>query len=156
MDIDDAKGVSIYRGNVRITQGSMVITGDTVTAYHNKDHELLKAVAIGKPATYKERQDGQDTDLKASAPRMEYDLEKDMVHLIGGGKVVQGKNTFEGQYIEYDLKTDMIRARSSNPAGVPAQAAGKPTKRIRVIFHPKEKAKEKAEKAGAKHGKTGR
>ena len=32
VDIDDKKGVSIYRGNVRMTQGSIVLTADAAAA----------------------------------------------------------------------------------------------------------------------------
>ena len=46
-DIDDLKGISIYTGNVILTQGSMVIKSSKLTLYTNKDRELEKAIAVG-------------------------------------------------------------------------------------------------------------
>ena len=43
-DIDDLKGISIYTGNVILTQGSMVIKSSKLTLYTNKDKELEKAI----------------------------------------------------------------------------------------------------------------
>jgi lipopolysaccharide export system protein LptA len=125
VDIDDAKGISVYRGNVRITQGTMVITGDTVTFYYDEHRQLTRSVAIGEPATYRQLPEGQEEEIEAYAPRMEYLLDKDTILLLEGGRVVQGKNTFRGERIEYDMKTDKIRARSETGGS-----------RVQVVIHP--------------------
>jgi len=47
---DELAGETRYEGNVVLTQGSLVITADTLSIRHNTD-EADKIVATGKPAT---------------------------------------------------------------------------------------------------------
>ena len=48
-DLDNKKGVTIYRGNVVLIQGSVRMTGDIMTVYF-KDDELDILIMEGKPA----------------------------------------------------------------------------------------------------------
>ena len=47
-DIDDAKNMSVYSGNVEIQQGSLRILADKVTVYH-EERKPQRIVAEGQP-----------------------------------------------------------------------------------------------------------
>ena len=91
-DIDDLKGISIYTGNVILTQGTMVIKSSKLTLYNDKNNELEKAIAVGtdkKLATFKQRPEGKDKDFRARSKTMIYFLNKDKIHLLKKAHVWQ-------------------------------------------------------------------
>ncbi|MCA1804165.1 MAG: hypothetical protein LC646_02110 [Xanthomonadaceae bacterium] len=49
-ELDDQKGISIYIGNVRVTQGTLVLTGEHMTVYQDGAN-LDRVILLGKPAT---------------------------------------------------------------------------------------------------------
>jgi lipopolysaccharide export system protein LptA len=128
VDIDDVRGISVYRGNVRMSQGTLVITGDVVTTHHDADHHLTRAVSEGAPASYRQLLEGQSRELEAYAPRMEYRVDERLIYLLDGARVIQGKSVFEGNRIEYDMAEDVIRAEGD--------ASGKG--RVRAVIQPQE------------------
>ena len=65
---DELAGETRYEGNVVLTQGSLVITADTLSIRHNTD-EADKIVAIGKPATLVQQPTPDQTPVDASALR---------------------------------------------------------------------------------------
>jgi len=135
-DIDDLKGISIYTGNVILTQGSLVIKAYKLTLYNDNNKELEKAVAVGnnKLATFKQRPEGKDQDLRARAETMIYFLKKDKIHLLKKAHVEQSGDTFSGDKIIYDTKNETVVASSKK------DKSGKPVKsgsRVKVTIQPK-------------------
>ena len=49
-EMDDKRGVAIYRGDVIITQGTLKITGDTVTITLDQAGDIDVFTSVGKPA----------------------------------------------------------------------------------------------------------
>lgn len=135
-DIDDLKGISIYTGNVILTQGSMVIKSSKLTLYTDKNKELEKAVAVGsekKLATFKQRPEGKDADLRARSITMIYYLKKDKIHLLKKAYVWQAGDTFSGDKIIYDTKKETVVASSKkNKDGKPVSSG-----RVKVTIQPK-------------------
>ncbi len=136
-DIDDLKGISIYTGNVILTQGSMIIKSHKLTLYTDKNNHLEKAVAVGtkkKLATFKQRPEGKDKDFRARAVTMIYFLNQDKIHLIKQAYVWQAGDTFSGDKIIYDTKKETVVASSiKNKNGKPVSNAA----RVRVTIQPK-------------------
>jgi lipopolysaccharide export system protein LptA len=130
VEVDDKRGQSVYRGNVRLTQGSIVLQADVLTVHHPGRH-LEKAIAEGKPARYRQLMDQKPQELRAEAPRMEYSANQEQLVLSGGARVWQGGNEFSGAVIEYDVRGDIVRAHG-----------GKGTNgRVEVIIQPHESSK---------------
>ncbi len=71
LDIDDKAGVSTYRGNVRMSQGSIVVLADVITVY-SPERELKKVVCVGLPASFQQRLEGEDSVLRAEAETIKY------------------------------------------------------------------------------------
>ena len=69
-DINDQTGVHVYTGNVTITQGTLHMTSDRLTL-HTRDGEIVKAIGVGEPATYRQRPDNKDQDVHAEALRLQ-------------------------------------------------------------------------------------
>lgn len=128
VELDDRQGISVYRGNVVITQGTMRITGDQVTVYTKPNGDLDHAVSVGKPATYQQRPDNKPEDVRARALTMEYFADKDTVILTDEARLWQGPNTFTSKKIIYDVANDHVDA-------------GKDTggSRVRITIHPERK-----------------
>ena len=111
-EMDDAKGISIYRGDVIVVQGTMRITGDIMTVYFDDNDEIELAVMEGKPATYKQLPDNSEVYDEAYALRMEYYLLKDYIILIDEGLVIQEGLRMTGDRIEYDTVTNNAKAET--------------------------------------------
>ena len=128
-ELNDADGVSVYRGNVKVTQGTLELTGDTMTVY-NKGNDVSKVIMDGKPATYKQRPDNKDKDVRARALRMEYTINPEYIILLKEAEVEQEGNTLHSERIEYDVATDKVNAGTD-----------KPNDRVRIVIQPKTEKK---------------
>lgn len=133
---DGKKGVTIYRGNVEVTQGSMFISGHTLTVYYDDNQELDHAIMEGNRAYYKQLPDNSKVHDEAWAQQMEYYPNKSMVILIEDGKVVQKDVRFTGDRIEYDTANSRVIAKSVRQE---TKSGEKPSDdgRVRVIIKPK-------------------
>jgi len=114
--LDQKTGVSVYEGNVVITQGSMRLTADTVTIYI-KDNNFQRMEATGAPANLRYRPAVDKPEIQGASQRVEYDVAGAKVIMSGGARLVQGQDTFAGDRIEYDLKGDVVRARGAGDNG---------------------------------------
>lgn len=124
-EIDDAKGISIYRGKVKVTQGTLVLTGDEMTVI-NKDGEVDKVIMTGAPATYRQRPDNKDQDVFAKSLRMEYYMQPERVILLGKAEVEQAGDTMHSERIEYDIVKDLVNAGTREP-----------NDRVQIVIQPK-------------------
>lgn len=135
---DNKKQITIYRGDVEVTQGTLFISGHTLTVYYTDDQELDHAIMEGNRAYYKQLPDNSKVYDEAWADQMEYYPEKGMVILIGDGKVVQKDVRFTGDRIEYDTVNSRVIAKTvrqtvEDKEKQPAKEDG----RVRVIITPK-------------------
>src|SRR5690554_3283058 len=64
-EMDDKRGVAIYRGDVVITQGTLKITGDTVTITLTKNGDIDVFTSVGEPAYYEQQQSTDKEILQA-------------------------------------------------------------------------------------------
>ncbi len=116
-DIDDAKGISIYRGDVIMTQGTTKLTGDIVTIYSVK-RDVKRVVSEStsgksdKLAYYEEEQDNDKGILKAWGVTIDYDMGTEKIDLIKKARLLQKGDTFTGDTIEYDQRKQVVNAQS--------------------------------------------
>lgn len=113
VDIDDEKGISTFRGNVVMTRGSILIKGNVVVVYRDKEKNLDKVHSTGKPAHFQQRPDGKPDDVIAEGLELFYDAVKETLIVRRQGKVIQGGDTFQGEHIIYDSKLDRVEARGN-------------------------------------------
>ena len=105
-EVDDAEGISVYRGDVVLTRGTLRIKGDVMHVYANDGGQLERVTVDGTPATY--RQTLADTATRrAEAPRMEYFAAgPERLILRQGGRLWQGDNTVTGRVITHYPQDD--------------------------------------------------
>lgn len=114
VELDDAKGISIYRGRVRVEQGTLLLTGETMTV-HNKGNDIAKVIMEGNPATYRQRPDNKDQDVHAKALRMEYYTDPEHIILLKQAEVEQQGDILRSERIEYDVVKDQVSAGTDQP-----------------------------------------
>lgn len=130
----DAKsGVTTYSGNVDIRQGSIHISADTVVLNSNKNNELTQITANGKPATYTQQLSGPNDIVDAKASKIHFDVAKDLITLLGNGTLKQQGGSITGERIEYDIKTERVRAQAAESGSTDN------SRRITVIIPPGKK-----------------
>lgn len=130
-EIDNVKGVSVYQGNVVLTQGTLKITGNVMHVYYTPgSRELNRIVVQGDPATYQELLEGESEYVHAKAPRMEYYAAGPRrVRLLQGATLWQGRNTFHGNQVVYNIEADQVEASSGKSS----------TQRIQITIYPNQK-----------------
>lgn len=126
-EIDQKKGVSVYQGNVKVTQGSMSLLATHIVVEHPRQ-KISLITATGSPAYYKSQARAKDIPIQAHAKTIIYDMKKSIITLIGDAFLRQGKNESRSQRIVYNIKTDYVKAYST-PKG----------KQISITINPNEK-----------------
>jgi lipopolysaccharide export system protein LptA len=125
-EIDEARGMSIYTGNVIAIQGSMRLESDRLVVFHSGT-KAERLEAEGQPARFQQLADGSPEPVKARARKLEYRFDSEELVLTGDAIVLQGKDTFQSDRITYD------RVRSVVKGG----AAAKGKERVRITVDPK-------------------
>ncbi len=131
-ELDDAKNISIYRGDVITVQGTIRMTGDKMTVFYTEDDELDYLIMEGRPATYKQLPDDSSVYDYAEALTMEYYEQKEYVILIKEALVTQEGLRFSGDRIEYDTKLSQVKAWSNKNKPAPSSSTEPPKKKERV------------------------
>ncbi len=106
---DEKKGFTVYRGNVRVVQGSIRIEADAVTIYHERE-EADRIVAVGKPARMQQRPNPEKGTVHASALTIEYFKREERVHLQDQAYIEQDGSTVTGDTIDYFIREERVRA----------------------------------------------
>ena len=137
-EMDDIKKVTIYRGNVIVTQGSIRMTGHTMHVYFDKNNDMKLVVMDGTPATYRQLPDDSTVYDEAEALRMEYYALKNYVILIDQAKITQEGTKLIGERIEYD--TVLSKVKAEGKASTTAKGEDKEkveSKRVKIIIKKK-------------------
>jgi lipopolysaccharide export system protein LptA len=113
-EMDDLKGITIYRGDVVVTQGSIHMTGHTMTVHFAENGDMELVVMQGNPATYRQLPDNSKTYDEAEARQMEYYALKDYIILIDNALVTKPNGSrMSGRRIEYDTVLSKVIAKGS-------------------------------------------
>lgn len=133
-ELDDRQGVAVYRGDVVITQGTLKITGDTVTITRTASGDVDVFTSVGKPAYYEQLPEEGKQIVQAYGLTIQYFSSNERIVLIDQAKVIQEGNTFEGEKIVYDTQRQIVNAGRATGSNVSV-----PRPRIDMIIQPKNK-----------------
>ncbi len=122
---EEKQGLTIYQGDVTISQGSILIRADKVTV-HSAGNQVSKIICTGTPAHYQQQLKPGDKPVVARANTIEYLLDQDVINLVTNASLEQDGATLTGERIDYDLKQEIIKARGD--------ASG--SQRIRMVIPP--------------------
>nr|BFE91414.1 hypothetical protein GCM10020185_19500 [Pseudomonas brassicacearum subsp. brassicacearum] len=91
--LDDKNGVATYKGDVIITQGSMKVTGNTVTITRTPSGDIDVVTSVGNLAYFEQLQTAGDTKpVQGYGVTIQYHAAQDRVVLIDRAKVVDKDN----------------------------------------------------------------
>lgn len=111
-ELNETTGVGVYRGNVRITQGSMVLTADEVTVIA-PDRDLQKVIARsggpGEKSTFRQLTDAGE-EITAEARRMEYEPDGNQIILLHDVVLRRAANRFTAERIVYHIDRQIVDA----------------------------------------------
>ena len=130
-------GDSKLVGNVRIAQGTLLITAGAATI-SRRQGDTTRVVLEGQPASMQQENDAGAL-MKANAGKIDYDVPGESVVLTGNVAVDQGGDTLRGERITYDLKNGRL-----NASGEGTGERG----RIRMTIQPRPKTEEPAKPEG--------
>lgn len=105
-ELNDKSGISIYRGDVKMVQGTTILRGDIITVYTAND-EVEKMISVGNLATYEETTDDGDV-VYAESEEMIYNSAEKKIELFRRGKITQVGNVIRSDYILYLTEEGLI------------------------------------------------
>jgi len=131
---DDQKQTAVFEGRVVLTQGTFVLRADKLTV-HQDTQGFQTGVAVGAPATFRQKRDGADEWIDGEALRIEYDGKSERVELFDKARISRDKDEVRGNYISYDSRSEVFRVQPAKDAAGPPGREG----RVRAVIQPKKK-----------------
>jgi lipopolysaccharide export system protein LptA len=126
LEVRDNDNISIYSGNVKLTQGSIEIHADLLTLYFDDNKTLSLMKMSGSPATFRQLNDS-NLEITGQARKMEYRESKSTLLLLDKAKLTQGADIIESNKIVLDTNTNSVEAGSLEPDN-----------RVRMLIQPKQ------------------
>ena len=136
---DDARRVTIYRGNVEIDQGSLHIVGDNVTIQFDGRDEVAKITVLGAPAHFRQSTDAGASQRKGWAQRMEYFPGQDLIMLLGEARYEKDGSHVRADRLVYDSRNERFKALTDTASDGDRTDAEAP-ERVRIEIRPKRDA----------------
>lgn len=131
----ESSRISIFTGNVILTQGTMRIHADKLVMKEDLDG-FKHATATGDLVSFRQKRDGLDEYVEGWSQRVEYDSKTDKIELFRQARLKRGVDEVQGDYISYDMNTEFFKVIGSKERGVESG----PDKRVRITIQPKNKS----------------
>jgi lipopolysaccharide export system protein LptA len=112
IDIDQKKGLSVYRGHVVLNQGTLRLTAARADV-QNRANLLETVSAEGKPATFRYRPEGAAEFIEGEASRAVYHALTQQVDLYDNVQVQRGRDLFRSAVLHYDIVNQRLIAESA-------------------------------------------
>ncbi len=124
LEVRDDDNISVYRGNVTLTQGSIRISSDQLTIYFNENDELELMEMTGSPARFRQLDD-DNLEMIGQAEQINYRETESVIILIGNASFTHDGDRIESDRIEIDTENDNLSAGSDDPS-----------KRVKMLIQP--------------------
>lgn len=131
--IDDVQQISTFTGNVKLTQGTMLIRGDKIVVKQDKEG-FKHGTAYGNTASFRQKREGLDEYVDGYGERIEYDTRAETVDFYMQARLKRNMDEVRGEHITYSAKTEIFQVNSSG-----ASPEKGPPKRVRAVLQPKTK-----------------
>jgi len=141
--LDEASGLSTYKGDVLFTKEGIVIKADSITLNYEKQ-ELTKAIMKGSPVDVQHQPDNEEK-VHSQADEMEFFVNEDRLVLKGNAFVNQSSRHFSGEVIEYDTRQRIFTAAANKDENLTNKSPENelphsPAGRVHVIIGPDEES----------------
>jgi lipopolysaccharide export system protein LptA len=131
--MDDAQQISTFTGNVRLSQGTLLIRGDKIIVVQDKDG-FKHATAYGNTAEFRQKREGLDEYVEGYGERIEYDTRTETLNFHEKARLKRDRDEVSGDHITYSAKTEIFQVNSSD-----ANSKNGPPQRVRAVLQPKPK-----------------
>ncbi len=136
LDVDDVQGISTYRGNVIVTQGSLTLKADVIVIRTTKRRALNRIEASGNPALFSQLMDETGAQLRGQAQRIEYDVSDEYVLFNGLAHFWHCGDEFSGNRVEYFAKQELVKASKATSG----------EERVHVVLQPRPENSDQGER----------
>ncbi len=123
--VDDVKQVSVFEGQVELTQGTLRILADKIVLTEDKQG-YKHCTATGKLASFRQKREGVDEYVEGYGERIEYDTRAETVDFFVQARVKSGQDDVRGDHITYSTRTEVFQVRGGPQSG-----------RVRAVIQPK-------------------
>lgn len=106
-------GVTVYSGNVIITQGTIRIQADSVVANLDANRSIKDVTATGKPAKFQQKISPDKGIAYGEGDKVYYDAALSQITLTGHAKITQDGSTFNGNTLRYGMKQGDIEGNGN-------------------------------------------
>ncbi len=110
--IDQVKQTLVYRGDVRIDQGTLRVVADEMTVEYENER-VVKIVARGTPARYQQQLAENQGHVRANANVIVYHTQAEALDLEGSARLLQHGNELTGERIRYDIVQGKVDAQAT-------------------------------------------
>tara|TARA_B100000676_G_scaffold288416_1_gene319928 strand:+ start:1888 stop:2415 length:528 start_codon:yes stop_codon:yes gene_type:complete len=124
--------VSVFTGNVVLTQGTMVIRSDKMVIEEDKDG-FQNFIAYGNLVSYRQKREGKNEYVEGWGERMKFDNKAQKVEFFKQARLRRGADEVHGGYISYEAETGFFKVNYQGVSG--------PKKRVHAVIQPKKKNK---------------
>ncbi len=108
-EYDQKTGISIYRGNVKLVQGTFVLQAKEARVYL-VNGELSRVEATGQPVQFQYQPSANKELIKGQGKKVEYRPATHKVVVSGNAHFIQAGDELNGEVMEYDVLNNVIKA----------------------------------------------
>lgn len=137
--VDDAKKVSTFLGQVKLTQGTLKITADKLLVTQGDDGFSV-STAIGQLATFRQKREGSDEIIEGYAETIIYDTRNETVDLQSKARVKRSADEVRGDHINYNTRTEIFKVVGQTNTDSNITNKG----RVHAVIQPKNKDQNQA------------
>ena len=112
-EFDNLNGLITYTGNVVVNQGKRQLESDKLIIERDKEGEIVKITAFGKPVHFVGPVSEGPEPVHAYGDMIEFDPVNQMLYLKGDAKIVRDKDVYQAPEIQYDLKNEIASSLPS-------------------------------------------
>lgn len=115
---NEKTGVTTYKGNVRISQGTMQLEADSIVAQLNSKRELQTVNATGNPAKFQQQISADHGIARGQAQKITYNADTGILTLSGNAYLIQDGSSLRGSTLRYSMNKGDIVAEGSKSGRV--------------------------------------
>lgn len=123
--LDGKNKTSIFKDDVRITQGSMEIRADEVEVIATDGEGKEVFIARGNPAIYAQDMD-DGSRVSAQANVITYEVVSRAITLDGDAQLIRDTSMVQGDLIQFDMEKEQLLAQSGDDEET----------RVKTVFRP--------------------
>ena len=133
LNVDDAKHVSTFEGNVDLTQGTIHVIAEKIVVSEQDAAGNKLCVATGHLASLRQKREASNEYVEGYGERIEYDTRIDTVNFYVRARVKREQDDVRGDHITYSTQTEIFHVTGRPDGG-----------RVHATIQPKNKDPQQA------------